>query len=329
MGLLPVLKDRPRSQTPIYVGSRMFLGARDLVVSFYTEKCQFECRYCALPLRSANEPVSIQDLNAQIDSVFEEHAGELATFDQFSFGNEGSALDRQRFFPASMDHLLERTKAMTGLTALSIETRPEYVTAEVLEAVMKKTSARVDVTVGLETQDDKLRIEVLNKKVTRKTLEERVGILGALGATMTSYVLVKPGLDMTEEEGVKESVATIAYLSDLCSRKRVPLTIYLTPTYIAEGSVLGALAREKGYLPPTIQSIFQIIVEGRRYGSPIYVGLWSEGLAEDRNDFRGRHGYDPALRKALVQFNRTNDFNHLEPFLYLLEPGPRRPAPAR
>jgi radical SAM enzyme (TIGR01210 family) len=318
---LPVVKERSRAQTPIYVGKRRFLGAKDLVVSFYTEKCQFECRYCALPLRSANAPVSIEDLNAQIDGVFEEHAGELATFDQFSFGNEGSAFDRQRFFPASMNHLLARTKAMTKLRVLSIETRPEYVTAEALEAAMKQTTARVDVTVGLETQDDKLRIEVLNKKVTRRTFEDRVGILGALGATMTSYVLVKPGLRMTEADGIKEAVATIAYLSEVCATNRVPLTIYLTPTYIAEGSVLGALAKKDGYLPPTIQSIFQIIVEGRKYGAPIYAGLWSEGLAADRHDFRGRHGYDPALRNALVQFNRTNDFNHLEPFLYLLEPG--------
>jgi hypothetical protein len=131
--------DTPRST--IYDGKRMFLGRKDLVVSFYTQKCQFKCSYCALPMRSANVPVAAADLDAQIAQVFEKYQAELTSFQSFSFGNEGSALDRARFHPQSMHFLLERAREMTSLEVLSIETRPEYLRAPVLEDVLSRTHA--------------------------------------------------------------------------------------------------------------------------------------------------------------------------------------------
>jgi hypothetical protein len=315
MNPLPILQPN-RSRTTIYDGARMFLGRKDLVVSFYTEKCQFQCAYCALPMRSANEPVSVDDLNAQIEATFDKYRDELASFQQLSFGNEGSALDRARFFPASLDLLLERTRAMTSLEVLSIETRPEYVEDQVLADIVAHTHARVvDVTIGFETQDDRIRREVLRKSISRRQLDDRLAILGRQGVRLTSYVMVKPAPNMTEDDGVREALATIEYLVDRCAHHRTDLVVYLTPSYIADGSSLHRTTRREDYLPPTIQSIFRVIVLGRRFGVPIYTGVWHEGLADDGNDFRGRDGYDPLLRKAIVQFNRTDDFSHLEPFV--------------
>jgi archaeosine synthase beta-subunit len=305
-----------RSRLPIYDGTRLFLGHKDLVVSFYTMKCQFECSYCALPLRSANEPVKVADLNAQIELVFEKHRDALSQFQQFSFGNEGSALDRQRFYAESMHFLLERSKALSNLEVLSIETRPEYITPAAVEDVLARTHAKaVDVTVGFETQDDKIRINLLKKRISRRDMEARIALLGRLGVRLTSYVMVKPAPRMTEQDGVREAVATIVYLAEQCEKQNVDLIIYLTPTYIAEGSYLDRTCSRADYLPPTIQSVLRVIVEGRRLGVPIYTGVWHEGLAEEGNDFRGREGYDPALRKAIVRFNQTNDFSFLEPFI--------------
>ncbi len=305
-----------RSRLPIYDGTRMFLGHKDLVISFYTKKCQFDCTYCALPLRSANAPVSSADLDAQIDLIFEKYRAELPEFRQFSFGNEGSALDWQRFHRASMDYLLERAKALHNLDVLSIETRPEYITASALEDILQKTHARtVDVTVGFETQNDAIRIDILKKRISRRDLEARIALLGRLGVRLTSYVMLKPAPRMTEEEGVREAVATIVYLREQCTKANVDLVVYLTPTYIAKGSQLDRICNRDDYLPPTIQSIFRVIVESRRLGVRIYTGVWHEGLAEEGNDFRGREGYDPAMRKAIVRFNQTEDSSFLEPFL--------------
>jgi len=311
-----MMDSEPVARRPIYVGTRTFLGRRDLVVSFYTRKCQFQCSYCALPLRSASGDVSEADLSAQIDEVFDEYAPRLNGFQQFSFGNEGSALDRRRFHPASLHRLLERAADMTALEVLSVETRPEYARREALEDVRARTRAPViDVTIGFETQDDHLRQVVLRKNITRLLLEDRVRVLGDLGMRLTSYVMVKPAPGMTDEQGAREAIATMEYLAELCGRHGVGLVVYLTPMYVAQGSYLERTTSPGDWVPPAIQSIFDVAVAGWRMGLPVYCGLWSEELADEAHDFRGRDGYDPALRKALVRFNGTGDASHLTPFL--------------
>lgn len=325
-GIIVLVEEAGQSHDPdkpLYIGRRRFLGAADLVVSFYTTKCQFQCTYCALPTRSATGEVSAAQINAQIDHVFDDPdlKGELGGFQQFSFGNEGSALDRRRFHRESLDHLLRRTRAMDDLRILSIETRPEYINHDNLRHVARSTHApRLDVTVGFETQDDHIRQVVLRKKISRRVMEERVALLGAMGVRLTSYVLIKPAPGMTEEHGVGEAVATMEYLREICDRHGTELVIYLTPTYIAEGSHLQLTTEPGDWIPPTIQSIFEVVVAGHRMGLPVYTGLWSEELADESTDFRGREGYDPRLREAMVHFNRTRDFSRLEPFLPVLAP---------
>jgi radical SAM enzyme (TIGR01210 family) len=301
---------------PLYIGTRKFLGTQDLVVSFYTTKCQFQCTYCALPTRSATGRVTAEQVQAQIDYVFDTKAAELLDFRQFSFGNEGSALDRKRFHPESLDHLLYRARSMRNLEVLSIETRPEYVHREYLEHIARQTHVpRLDITVGFETQDDHIRVTILQKKISRRVMEDRAALLGAMGIRLTSYVMIKPAPRMTDEQGVQEAVATMEYLQDICDRYGTELVIYLTPTYVAEGSYLQRTAGPGDWVPPTIQSIFQVLVAGHRMKLPVYIGLWNEELADEETDFRGREGYDPELRKAIVRFNRTHDFSNLEPFI--------------
>ena len=302
--------------TPLYVGTRKFLGKRDLVLSFYTTKCQFQCTYCALPTRSASFEVTAEQINNQIDHVFDSKAGELGGFRQLCFGNEGSALDPRRFHRESVDHLLHRAQEMENLEVLSIETRPEYVKRDYLEHIARTTHApRLDVTVGFETQDDFIRQTVLKKKISRRVMEDRVALLGELGIRLTSYVLIKPAPRMTDEHGVREAVATMEYLKELCDRHGTELVIYLTPTYVAEGSYLQQTTQPGDWTPPTIQGIFDVVVAGHSLGLPVYTGLWSEELADENTDFRGREGYDHELRKAMVRFNRDHDFSHLQPFV--------------
>jgi len=304
---------------PIYQGTRGFLGLRDLVVSFYTRKCQFECSYCALPLQSSAEPVAADQINTQIDWILGEYRGQLGQFQQFCFGNEGSVLDPQRFHRPSLEYLLERTAELPRLEVLSLETRPEYINpARLLDVRARTRAPLIDLTVGFETQDDSIRMGVLRKKTSRRLMEERIRMIGELGMRLTSYVMIKPAPRMSEEHGVREAVATIEYLAEVCARYGAGFVAYLTPTYIAEGSLLARTTEPGDWTPPTIQSVYRVAASAWRMGVPTYCGLWSEGLAEDGNDYRGQEGYDPAVRQALLAVNRTGDRAHLAGYEHLL-----------
>lgn len=304
-----------RATTPIYDGTRMFLGRRDLVISFYTRKCQFRCTFCALPQRSAADTVSRADLSAQIAGVFAAHRRELGGFRQLSFGNEGSALDPQRFHPESLRLLLDSAaRLMPNLEVASVETRPEYISeARLADVKARLPGVTVDMTVGFETQDDKIRLQTLNKKISRRLMEDRIALLGALGVRLTSYVMVKPAPGMSEDDGVSEASATIEYLAGQCARHGTELVVYLTPLYIAEGSEL-ARTRGRDWTPPAIQSVLRVILAGHRLGVPVYTGLWSEGMAAGPGDYTARDGYDPEVRAAILLLNKTGSPAAVEPF---------------
>jgi hypothetical protein len=170
------------------------------------------------------------------------------------------------------------------------------------------------VTIGFETLDENLRNNVLGKNLDRELFEEKIELLGKLGIRLTSYVMLKPGPTMTEEEGIKEAVETIKYLNRKCRETETDLVIYLNPTYIARGSPLAYVMKSNGYKPPKIQSIVKVIFETKHLGTPIYTGLWCEDLSEPSGDFTERGDYDISLREAVKNFNKAQDFSVFDCF---------------
>lgn len=290
---------------PVYSGTRNFLGLQDLVISLFTQKCQFKCAYCTIPSRSSDQDVKASEVIRQLDWIWNKYGDKLPTLQQLSVGNEGSILDDQRFPSEVMEYLLKLVNASSNVKVLSLETRPEYVREDYLRYILSCLSKKIalDVTIGWETQDDYLRQTVLNKRVSKSFFEKKLALLGKLGIRLTSYVLVKPGPAMTDEDGVLEAIATVQYLASKCQHYGVDLIIYLNPTYIAKGSALEKKIEAAGYQPPRIQDIYRIIQATQAMGIPIYTGLWSEGLSDEANDYTARQDYDPLLRQQIYQLN--------------------------
>ncbi len=300
---------------PIYTGKRKFLGLKDLVISFYARKCPFQCSFCILPMKSHDGLVSNDSLKKQIDLVWAEYEKELTSFQQLSVGVEGSILDQERFPKEVMNYLLEQSKALSSLKVLSLETRPEYIFPATLENILNLTQAEiVDLTIGFETQEDYLREVILTKSINRKIFEKKIKILGEMGVRMTSYVLLKPGPTMTEEEGIQEAIATIEYLAEICQKFGTDLVIYLNPVYVAEGSPLAQAFAFSNYIPVRIQSVLEVILATRYLEVPIYTGLWSENNTNRYGDYTIHSDYEPAIRNAIKKFNQTQDISWLNPF---------------
>tara|TARA_Y100000310_G_scaffold345313_1_gene463666 strand:+ start:6964 stop:7893 length:930 start_codon:yes stop_codon:yes gene_type:complete len=298
--------------TPKYDSIRTFLGKKDLVVSFYSRRCQFQCTHCDLPLSSPEEDISAEDVNAQVDWLLEKYAGDLPSIQVLSFGNDGSILDAKRFPRESLEYIFQKFASYDNITTFALETRPEYLTSRSLSFVKDRfAGTTIDATIGFETVDDHLREDVLVKQIPRKSFERSITLLGEFGAQLTCYVMLKPGPHMTEEEGVQEAQDTIQYLHDLTKKEGIHLNIYLNPTYIPETSTLAGEMEEVGYKPPKIQSVAEVIRFTHALNIHIYTGLWSEGLARDSMDYTRHDDYDPQLREQIRRFNQTNDISLL------------------
>ncbi len=73
---------------------------------------------------------------------------------------------------------------------------------------------------------------------------------------------------MTEQDGVEEALATVDYLQGLSKKTGAPLVIYLNPTYMARKSRLAERMAESGWMPPTVRSLFDVVLETARRGGP-------------------------------------------------------------
>jgi len=169
--------------------------------------------------------------------------------------------------------------------------------------------------VGFETQDDHLREVILKKSIKKKTLEDRIRLLGEMGIRFTSYVLLKPGPTMTEEEGIREAILTAEYLAETCRKFGTALVIYLNPVYAAQGTPLSEAFLANQYRPPRIQSVLEVIAAVRSLQVPIYTGLWSEDNAVWSGDYTVHSDYDPAIKEVVKKYNKTQDFALLQPYL--------------
>lgn len=63
-----------------------------------------------------------------------------------------------------------------------------------------------------------------------------------------------------------------------------------------------------------IESVLRIILETKHLDVPIYTGLWSENLADEKGDFKGRENYNREFRRAIKLFNATQDYKLLESY---------------
>lgn len=305
---LPTSDQEGISYQPIYLGRRIFLGLQDLVVSFYSRKCQFKCTYCNLSYKSSPELISFAGIKHQIDWVFNKYSDKLDCFQQLSIGNEGSIIDPTRFPEEALNYLLERTHELPALQVLALETRPEYISQKIIEKITNLTHAPIiDVTIGFETQDDYIREVVLKKSIHRKRFESSVKLLGELGVRMTCYILLKPAPTMTEQEGIQEAIATIEYLSELSQKHGVDLIVYLNPMYAAEGAPLMDAFVKHQYKPVRIQSVLEVVLHAFNLNVPIYTGLWMEDNAKIGGDYTSHIDYQPEIREVIKQYNKTQD----------------------
>jgi radical SAM enzyme (TIGR01210 family) len=293
---------------PLYCKTRNFLGEKDLVITLYAQKCQFNCAFCALGRNASDTPVSLQDQKKQLDYIFQKFASDLDTIQRISIGNESSILDKNRTPPEFFEYFASKCQNMRKLKTVSLETRPEYIEYATLAKLREILGVNLDCTVGFETKNEKIR-ERLNKKFAKTAFENALNALTKTSSSLTTYIILKPELSMSEHEAVEEALSSITYLVKETKKKKVPLTIYLNPLYIPTGTNLCKEAKKKGYKPPSACCLIQTLRKAlRKYSHlKIYIGLYSENLAQKDREFFCPKGKDEVIKKRLKGFNRTQN----------------------
>ncbi len=300
---------------PVYFLHRTFLGENDLLIIFNTRRCQFNCPFCSLPHVSADTDVSWLDVVEQFLFVLLELKHSLSVLDRVTLSNNGSFLDQRTMPRKSLLSIAEAINELRRVRRLVLETRLCFMDEEFLRLIQHAAKrSTIDILTGFETKDPAIREKILGKNESLEAFLQGLDQVAAQGVAMTAYVLYKPGPAMSDREAFHEALSSARYLKNECHHRGIPLTIRLNPMYAARGTRWAALARDTTqYKPPKLTDVMKLAEVLRREGIAVYIGLSTEGGAEDWGSYLSREDYSRSLIRQVKLFNdaRILTFNEV------------------
>ena len=290
-----------------------------LFVVFYGQACRWSrCLGCNLPSTMSQRHVPFGALMAQVDRVFRdaEVAARCESIRKVIVSNNGSVLDQVTFSSTVLVYLIAKLNLhLPNLGVLSIETRPEYVDVPELEFLARvlaegDTPTRLEIAVGFEAFDDRIRNEVFDKGLPLATFERFVGKIAPYKYWLKCYFMQKPVPGMSDEEAVADIHQALDYLGRIAVEHGLHVNMHLNPTFVASGTAMEEAFRRGRYAPPLLRDVARAARAGRGKPLSVFIGLDDEGLAVEGGSFV-RPGDGP-LVEELQRFNRTQDYGILD-----------------
>ncbi|MCD1295625.1 TIGR01210 family radical SAM protein [Methanocella sp. CWC-04] len=293
------VKERsPREAAAFWTSDDLLEGVpvKCYTIIFQTRGCYWGqkggCTMCGYIYDSASIPPSTEDLIAQFDSVADRIGeGVVKIF------TSGSFFDVREIPESVREHILTRLNEITD--KVIIETRPEFVT----DKTMVSSKALVDnmeVAIGLETSNDDIRINSINKNFLFKDFVRASETAKAHGVTTKAYLMMKPPF-ISEKDALDDMVKSVMDAAPYAP------TISINLCNVQRGTLVDELFYRKAYRPPWLWSIVEVIkrVHGKT-GSVIM----SDPLAAGAS--RGPHNCgkcDSDFANAIRKYSMTQDIS--------------------
>ena len=161
----------------------------------------------------------------------------------------------------------------SGYKKLVIESRAEYVITrqERLRRLVKSIGKKkIEVAIGLESSDDKIRNKYIKKALTRHEYLEAVRITKEVGAIVNTYVLIGSPF-LSRKEIVKSAIESVLFAWQAGSN------IVSLETYCVQAGTAWADLFNVGKLKvPTLWDIIEVIETINKVSPAWYLGKFSD-----------------------------------------------------
>ncbi|MCS7143703.1 MAG: archaeosine biosynthesis radical SAM protein RaSEA [Archaeoglobaceae archaeon] len=183
-------------------------------------------------------------LKGQIDQVFEK-IGEIRILKLFT---SGSFLDEREIPVGIREYFLDRCREI-GIKKLIIESRPEFIEKEKIKDFK---GIELEVGIGLETANDFIRMQCINKGFDFSDFVRSAKILREEGFRIKCYLLLKPPF-LSEKEA-------IADLIDSADKVREYVDVISLNLMNIQRDTLVERLWERGlYRPPWLWSAVEVL----------------------------------------------------------------------
>ncbi len=247
---------------------------------------------CGYHNDSATTPVTQEDLLNQLTIALEKYQNQKL----IKIFNSGSFFDPNEIHPTIQKKILTTLKKHAE--CISVESRPEYIAP----ATLKKTkqylgSTTLEVGIGLETANDTIRQQAINKGFTFKAYQKATRLLKDYHAKIKTYVLIKPPF-LTEKQAITDALSTVQQISSLTH------TISFNPVNIQRGTLVEYLWKRHQYRPPWLWTIIEILKKSYAINPNVYIKCDISGGGKKRGAHNCPACNTPALT-AIKQFSLT------------------------
>ncbi len=257
-------------------------------VIFRTRGCYWAyasgCSMCGYHT-DTNPNIDKKDLEDQLQEALSEYDGEKIV----KIYTSGSFLDEKELEQSMAVDILESFEAEKTV----IESRPGFIDLKKVKHYSKKVDG-LEVAIGLESADDFVLKNCINKGFTFDNYDKKVRLISEL-VSIRTYLLLNPPFLLEREaiEDVKKSVEKIKDLTDVVS---------INPVNVQSGSLVEKLWWRKNYRPPWLWSIIEVLKD---MDDPI-VFISKAGMGSKR----GAHNCgecDDLIKDMIHNFNLTQD----------------------
>jgi archaeosine synthase beta-subunit len=262
------------------------------------------CTNCGFPRSfGTGNPVSTEDYKLQVEAALAKIPAHVQAPVEVDLYNSGSYFNPDEVPESAQTAMVALAAARPEVASLLVETRPEYVTAARLEAVLDACRGKpLEVGIGLESANPVILSQRVHKGYTWEQFVTAAKVLPGVGAKLLVYVLLKP-INTAEREAIEDSVDTARKVFALGHELRLPTRVALEPCFVAPDTTLYHAFEQGRYRPPWLWSVAEVLGRIAPMGR-VVVGLSDEGMNPLQSPHNCEH-CDDRFRHALAAFNQT------------------------
>lgn len=185
------------------------------------------------------------------------------------------------------------------------ETRLEFLTNKIAKEIATiLANKKIHILTGFETYTPEIRDNVLGKREPLEFVFHGIENVGKSHFGLIAYILYKPVHNMIDDEADIELKKSIDWLIEACNKNKVTLSLRLNPMYVSAETVWAKSVNHDEYQVPSLKRLYSIASYYKTIGIDSYIGLSSEGLADDLLTYRSHTDYTKDLLKQVICFNR-------------------------
>lgn len=250
------------------------------------------CSMCGYINDAVKGRIREEDILFQFTEIMKNFSGQKIV----KLYTSGSFLDDNEIPRTAQDKILEIL--MDNTDKIIFETRPEFISEKRLKGLRN-----LEIAIGLESANDFVLENSINKGFKFKDYLKAVKILKEMDIDVKTYLLIKPPF-LSENEAIKDALRSAEKVASYSS------TISFNPVNIQRFTLVEKLWKKREYRTPWLWSVVEVLRKSSKLKNTRLMSHPTAGGTQ-----RGAHNCgkcDAEVLRGIEKFSLTQDIKYFE-----------------